>query len=433
MNLTSRSSRLLVISLAVIVAAAASAQHPVAPQLSSNPGAKYTVFLNFTGFNYSGTWAGATPGNVPAYTLDGDATTFTSGEVDAIKESWARISSAYVGFNINVTTVDPAGTGMTDAQRKSFYDNTQYMTHTILGGTYNWYGAAGGVSYVGIAQQATTTNGRRTNWIFPVNGSGTAPKTMSAAAIHEDGHHLRLGHQHDENNGAEYSTNNMAQGNGSYAPIMGASYYSQRGTWRKGKAGTNDNDVAMLQGNLNIGSLLDSGIGHTMGTASQLAVLANGTVDPTLAKGFILPTAASGYSPDEYTTDIFKFRAAGGTVTLTANDGSQFLAPGVADPGATMRSVLKIFNENGTLVGIANEDGSTLVHSWSGQLAIGNYYAQVLSYGAYVSAYEPNSKYFNMGPYFLTGSGFAPNPVPEPVSSLALLGGVAVLVKRRRR
>ncbi|MBX3112341.1 MAG: PEP-CTERM sorting domain-containing protein [Fimbriimonadaceae bacterium] len=426
------SRRVFVLAVAMFAASSALAQHPVAPQLSSNPGARYTVFLNFTGFNYSGTWANRTPGNVPAYTLDSDATTFSNAEVSSIKEAWARVATAYVGFNINVTTVDPAGSGMTDSQRKTFYDGHQYMTHTILGGTYNWYGAAGGVSYVGIAQQATTTNGRRTNWVFPVNGSGTAPKTMAAAAVHEDGHHLRLSHQHDEHNGNEYSTNNNAQGYGSYAPIMGASYYSQRGTWRRGKPGTNANDVEMLQGNLNIGPLLDSGVGHSFGTASALAVLDDGTVDPTVSKGFIMPTAESGYSPDVYTTDFFKFNAAGGTVNLTAHDGSQFLAPGVADPGATMRSVLKIYDANGNYIGTSTEDNTTLVHHWSGQLAMGTYYAQVLSYGAYVSAWEPSSKYFNMGPYFLTGSGFAPGAVPEPVSLAVLACGALALVRRRR-
>ncbi|MBX3097737.1 MAG: PEP-CTERM sorting domain-containing protein [Fimbriimonadaceae bacterium] len=416
-------------SLALAVVGSIALAQPVPPQLSSNPGARYTIYLNFRGFNYNGTWGGRTPGNVPAYTIDGDPNTFNAEEVAAIRESWARTAQAYTGFNVNVTTVDPAPSNFTDAQRKTFYDNTQYLTHTIIGGSNSWYGNAGGVSYVAIAQQATTTGGRRTNWVFPVN-TGTSPKRAMAAAIHEVGHHLRLLHQSDETSGAAYSNNNGATGNGSYAPIMGTSYVSQRGTWRMGKAGVNDNDVFELQQNLNIGSLLDSGVGHTLATATSMPLNGDGTINATQAKGWIMPTAASGYNANNYTTDYFRFTSIGGSFSLTAHDGTQFLEPGVADPGATGRATLKILDSNGNLVGSATEDASTLVRTWSGSLAAGTYYAQVSSYGAYISSYEPDSRYFNMGGYFLSGTGFA---VPEPASMLALLGGLAVLVRRRRR
>jgi hypothetical protein len=425
---------ILSLTLGMSLVGVSSAQHPIAPSLNSNFGAKYTIFLDFSGFDYNGTWGGGTPGNVPAYTIDGDPSTFNSAEVTAIKQTWARVAQAYTGFNINVTTVDPATSGLTDAQRQTYYDNTQYMTHTIIGGGYDWFGASGGVSYVGVAQQATTSNGMRTNWVFPVNGTTTLPKYVAAATIHEDGHHLSLQHQTDENNGGGYSNNNGASGNGSYAPIMGTSYYSQRGTWRVGKPGTNTNDVAVLESNLNIGSLLDSGIGHTMATATGLAVNPDGSVNAEFAKSFIMPKASTGYSAtgeDSYTKDYFAFHAAGGAISLTANDGSEFLLAGVADPGATMRSVLRILDINGTVLGTSTEDATTLIHTWSGSLSAGTYYAQVVSYGSYVSSYEPSSSYFNMGAYFLSGSGFA--PVPEPTTIVAMLGGLGFLLRRRRK
>lgn len=425
---------LSVLALGFVISSLASAQHPIAPSLSSNPGAQYTIFLDFSGFNYSGTWAGGTPGNVPAYTIDSDASSFNTDEINGIKEIWARTAQAYVGFNINVTTVDPASSTMNDTQRKNFYDQTQYLTDTIIGGSYNWFGAAGGVSYVGVAQQATTTNGMRTNWVFSADGTSPYPKYVAAAAIHEDGHHLSLGHQHDEATGGEYSINNGASGDGSYAPIMGASYYSQRGTWRIGKSGTNDNDVAVLQSNLNMGSLLDSGIGHTLGTATPLSVNADGTINSSVAQSWIMPKASTGYAAageDSYTKDFFSFQTLGGAVSLTANDGTQFLQAGVADPGATMRCVLRVVDAAGNVIGTSVEDSTTLKHTWTGNLAPGTYYAQVVSYGAYVSSYEPNSQYFNMGAYFLSGSGFS--PVPEPASMLALTGGIGLLLARRRK
>jgi hypothetical protein len=430
--LTSKSAWAL--ALGLCLAGISAAQHPVAPALNSNLGAKYTIFLNFTGFNYNGTWAGRTPGNVPAYTQDGDATTFNLAETNAIKEAWARTAQKYVGFNINVTTVDPAAPGLTDAQRQTFYDNKQYMTHTIIGGTFDWFGASGGVSYVGVAQQATVTNGQRTNWVFPVNGTGTSPQTMTAAIAHEDGHHLRLFHQSDENTGASYSNNNGATGNGSYAPIMGTSYVSQRGTWRQGKAGVNENDVAELQLNADIGPLLDDNIGHTLATATSLAVNNDGTVNSALAKGFIMPKASTGYSAvgeNSYTKDYFSFFSTGGAISLTATDGSSFLQDGVADAGATMRSVLRILDLNGTVLGTSTEDVTTLNHTWNGSLASGQYFAQIVSYGDYISGYEPDSRYFNMGAYFLKGSGFS--SVPEPTTLVAMLGGIGLLIRRRRK
>src|SRR5262245_19546730 len=90
--------------------------HPPAPALSSRPGAAYTLYLDFSGFNFSGKWAvtpanpagQGTPGNRPAYDTDGDATTFTNAEISKIKECWARTAEKYSPFNVNVTTVDPA-------------------------------------------------------------------------------------------------------------------------------------------------------------------------------------------------------------------------------------------------------------------------------------------------------------------------------------
>jgi hypothetical protein len=419
------------------------------PVYESNPGATYTLFLDFAGIDYrnvvnvyngqqhTGEWGqtGAKPGIVPAYDTDGNASSFSSGEKAAIRDTWARFANAYAGFNINVTTVDP-GQGLTGAQRQALYDQKRYFMHTQFGGTYNWFGASGGVSYVGTAQSANVASGFHTNWVFPVNGSGTSAQGMAAAGIHEDGHGLSLNHQRDEANGGGYSNNNGASGNGSYAPIMGTTYTSQRGTWRVGSRYGNLNDVATLLSNTNMGPLLDDGIGHTFGTASALTLNPNGTIKSATAKGWIMPKASRGYSAgnavgdsDAYTKDYSRFSVGGGPVVLTVNDGNSLLQEGVADPGATMRSVLRILDPLGNLVGVGLESASTLKHTYSGSLAAGEYVAEISSYGAYISSYEPGARYFNMGAYFLTGSGFA--TVPEPATLVAL--GLGALILRRRK
>ena len=440
-------------SALLLVGASLAQSHPVAPQLASNASARYTLYLDFSGFNYNGTWAGGTPGSVPAYNTDSDANTFSTTEQQAIKDTWARFANAYAGFNVNVTTIDPAaraGQASSDAVRQSYYDATQYVQHQILGGTNAWFSTgAGGVSYVGTTQNANTFSGGHTNWVFAESVYNT-PKNLAAAGIHEDGHALGLGHQRDESNGGGYSDNNGAQGNGSYSPIMGTTYVSQRGTWRQGNtvaanspAGvTNANDVAVIQSQGGMGAFLDDNIGHSLVTATSLAVNADGTVNVNSgnSKGFIMPKSSTGYSAGtgpnpngdttSYTSDFFAFNTAGGAVTLSANDGNSFLQTGVADPGATMRCVMNILNSAGIVVGTATEDSTTLVHTYSGTLGAGTYYAQIMSYGAYISAYEPNSRYFNMGGYFLTGSGF--QAVPEP-GTWAVLGLGALAAMRRRR
>ena len=129
--------------------------------------------------------------------------------------------------------------------------------------------------------------------------------------------------------------------------------------------------------------------------------------------------------------DFFSFFSTGGAISMTATDGSSFLQAGVADPGATMRSVLRILDINGTVLGTSTEDATTLNHTWNGSLAAGQYIAQVVSYGDYISSYEPDSRYFNMGAYFLSGSGFS--PVPEPTTFIVMLGGIGLLLRRKRK
>ncbi len=433
---------LALVALALLAGGALA--RPLAPQLASRAEASYTLYLDFSGFDYAGTWYGKTPGSVPAFTTDGDATTFTAGEEGIIRDAWARVAQKYTAFNVNVTTIDPAvaaGRAGTDADRQTYYGSTAKLMHTIIGGSNAWFSSgAGGVSYVGTTQYAAGAE-YHTNWAFPDN-LGRSGKNIGEAAAHENGHGLSLNHQNDESDRSEYSTNGGASGNGSYAPTLGVGYSSQRSVWRTGK--TNDasgrpnqipqDDVRTLLSNDGIGDLVNDGIGGTFATATPLPVLTGGTVDAARAQGIIVPKNGAANGPlgvDSYTSGVFSFLSLGGAVTLTANDGSQFLAPGQADPGATLDSTLSIFDGLGNLVGTGIADASTLKETFSGTLARGQYYARVSSRGGYVSSREPNSPYYTMGSYFLTGSGVA--SVPEPATLVALGVGAAALLRRRRR
>lgn len=418
------------------------------PTLSSRPGAAYTVFLDFDGFSFTGTWgsSGDAPGDTLPY-LD-RTTNFSASDASNIQKIWARVAEKYSAWDINVTTVDPAaaaGQAGSDAQRQAFYDSTADLMHTVIGGNGAWSGG-GGVSYVGVTRNSyapTANNGAgagwHTNWVF----SAEAPNNLQfvgEASAHENGHGFGLGHQGDHfgTTSNEYSSNNGANGNGSYAPIMGNSYSSQRGTWRVGttSSGASQNDVRIISSNPKITSFVDDAVGHSQATATPLPLLGNGTVNFNAAKGVIVPASASGATPigaSNYRSDFFSFQSFGAPVTLTANDGAEFITPGAADPGATLNSTLSIFDALGNLVATATKATSTLTETYSGTLPAGTYFAQIASAGGYTSTYDPNATYYDMGSYFLTGSGFNAVSVPEPAGAAAALGLLTSLLLVRGR
>ena len=129
-------------ALALALAPSASAQLNV-PALSSRPGAAYTLYLNFAGFNFTGRWGTAnktdgspyTPGNTAAYTVDGDANSYTTTELANIRNIWSRTAEKYAAMNVNVTTVDPAPAGSTFDQRQAYYDSQPRMMQTVVGGS----------------------------------------------------------------------------------------------------------------------------------------------------------------------------------------------------------------------------------------------------------------------------------------------------------
>ncbi len=178
--------------------------HPVAPAYSSLPGAPYTLYLDFGGFNFSGTWANngySMPGVTPAYDRDGNPNVFNSMDLTAIRDIFNRVAEKYATLDVNVTTVDPAvaaGQAGTDAQRLAYYDSQPRMMHTVIGGGGAWNGG-GGVSYVGVTpNNASGSNGLHTNFVFSAE-SPTNYQFVAEATAHENGHGLGLLHQHDFN------------------------------------------------------------------------------------------------------------------------------------------------------------------------------------------------------------------------------------------
>ena len=158
-----------------------------------------------------------------------------------------------------------------------------------------------------------------------------------------------------------------------------------------------------------------------------------------LHRGWISPASSASPTPinaSNYTTDVFTFLSDGVTpISLTCNDGDDFLSAGTADNGLTLRSVLTIYDSAFNQVAIATEDASTLFETYSGLLGAGTYYAKVTSFGGHneVTALYNPAQYYDVGGYFITGSGLATVAVPEPASlCLLTIGGIALLRRRRQ-
>jgi hypothetical protein len=405
--------------------------------LSSRPGAPYTIYLDFGGFSFSGNWGNNgsyLPGVTPAYTNDGDASTFTAGEIANMTNIWARVAEKYAWANVNVTTIDPAvaaGQAGSDLSRQNYYDNTPKIMHTVIGGSGGWSGG-GGISFVGVTGHAQPgSNGYHTDFVF----SALAPNNlqfMGEASAHENGHGFGLNHQSIYN--GTTLVNEYDSGDATRAPIMGNSYSKARGLWKIGISHgafgpTTQNDIATIlntSNNPNI-AIIDDGVGHTRPTATTLP-LTGTNIDFGAAQGIITPsnTNPSTFGIANYSTDFWSFSAPGGTVSITVNAGGERITPGFIDPGATLDASLQILDSNGNV--IASSITSNLSETITTSLVAGNYYAQVLS--AADPTNTPNQNYFDVGSYFLSGSLL----VPEPSTwILLLLGGFGLIYTVRAK
>lgn len=183
------------------------------PLYNSYPTAAATIYLDFDGQYLQGT----------SWNVSGPIACGPSGmDVNQITQIFNRVAEDYRPFNVNVTT-----------------DSTKYWSapatqriRVILTITSDWYGAAGGVSYMGSFTWGDNTPA----FVFTALLNYNA-KYIAEAASHEAGHTLGLRHQSSYDNScsktAEY---NAGKGSGEigWAPIMGVGYYKNLTLWNNG-------------------------------------------------------------------------------------------------------------------------------------------------------------------------------------------------------
>ncbi|HEX8203431.1 MAG TPA: pre-peptidase C-terminal domain-containing protein, partial [Isosphaeraceae bacterium] len=264
------------------------------PALNSLPGAVAALYLDFDGF-FESAWGSYRNISTPAFDQDGDASSFSLGELDTIRRIWSSVAEDFAPFRINVTTVQP----LTFANRVA--------ERVAIGGDGAWTGDLyGGISYI----DSFTNSIPNTAYVFPRNlGNGDAKYTAEAIS-HEAGHAFGLQHQsrYDAygNKIDEYST---GPGDG-LAPIMGVSYYATRGLWWYGTSSVSaqaiQDDMALLARSAN-------GFGYRADDHGDTATSAT----PLVVSGLQLNGA--GIITTTADRDVFSFTTNAGTVNVAVD------------------------------------------------------------------------------------------------------------------
>jgi len=334
------------------------------PALSSRPGARAKLYLDFDG-DFSTSWGSYSPGTTPAYTTDADATTFTSSELITIDHIWQGVAEKFSPFDLDVTTVDPGAL------------NEQQGYRLVVGGTGSWYGLAGGVAYLGGFSSDSAPN---TAFVFSANLLPADPlhaSFVTAASAHEAGHGFSLTHQ-SKWNGNQY-VEEYNRGDAFKAPIMGSSY-RKRGIWWRGPTFS----PTVIQDDLITLSDLDiNGFGYRSDDHANTADAAT----PLSQDAGIW--SATGVIEQRTDVDYFSFDFTGGMVNFVL---------AVAPYEAMLDAAMSLYNLSGDL--ILSRDTATLGESFMAELPAGSYRLAVTSHRSYG----------DIGQFSLTGIVAIPEP-----------------------
>jgi hypothetical protein len=350
------------------------------PVYSSYPSASAVIFLDFDGQTVSGT----------TWNYNGPIFCESSNlNATQITEVFNRVAEDYRPFNINVTT-----------------DSTKYLaapanrrTRVILTITSDWYGSAGGVSFVNSFSWGDDTP----CFVFTAL-LGYNVKNIGEAASHEAGHTLGLRHQsvYDGscNKISEYNTG-TGTGEIGWAPIMGAGYYQNFTLWHNGQSSiscsTYQNDLDVITSATN---------GFSFRTDDHSSAFNSATNEAFYNSAF----TANGVIEKNTDQDLFKFTMPSfGRFKLDAIPYNV----GTGDAGSDLDMQVTLYNNAQAALGTYNP-GTLLSSVIDSNLSAGTYYLKVEGKG---NVYAPN--YASLGSYSLQGQLIQ---TPLPVHKLELKG-----------
>jgi hypothetical protein len=218
------------------------------PVFHSKAGAPNVIYLDFNGDIIKGT---AWNSSVASYTAkpfdtDGDPKTFSTSEQSAIRDIFLRVAEDFRPFNVNVTTEEPAAFGP--------HIGRVLITESVdANGVSLPAPTAGGVAYLAVFGDPNYSY--YSPALVYANNLSRDAAHIAEAASHEMGHNLAL--SHDGTATDSYYRGHGGYGETSWAPIMGASYYSNLTQWCKGEyygANNPEDDIAIIAGYLGFGA-----------------------------------------------------------------------------------------------------------------------------------------------------------------------------------
>jgi len=333
----------------IAAALSSAATHPLStiPQLSSLVSAAATLYLDFNG-HFDANWGGYANVTTPPFDQDGDTSTFSDGELQAIREIWSQVSEDFAPFQLNVSTVEPA----------SFADGVSLRV--VIGGDGAWSGGTyGGLAFIDNFTNSITNS----VYVFPAHLSGGYAKYVAEASSHEAGHGFGLFHQSlYDASGTKTAEYYSGPGDGR-APIMGVSYGATLGRWWNGtslSSTTYQDDMAVIARSTN-------GFGYRPDDHGGLAAAATPL---TAASGQLTASGIIETAPD---VDSFSFDTAGGAAEITVR-----VPAGINNLDAR----LELRTSAGALVATAAPT-TTFDATVSGNLSAGSYRLFVSGSGGY--------------------------------------------------
>ncbi len=216
-------------------------------RLHSNPGVKRTIFLDFDGTTVQNTaWndqLGVRNGGHTGWDPGNNGRKFSARERRMVQSIWARVAEDYAPFAVDVTTEQPSEDRIT---RRNKTDKV-FGTRVLITDSRQAHEAicnrnCGGVAFLNVFSVPGPAHRRhQPAWVFPA-GLGQDVKAVAEAATHEAGHTFGLVHD-----GALLT--DYYQGHGTWAPIMGASYFRPITQWSNGGyrlASAHQDDVSVI-------------------------------------------------------------------------------------------------------------------------------------------------------------------------------------------
>jgi len=350
------------------------------PVYSSYPSASPVIFLDFDGQTVSGTSWNT---NGPIVCASANLNTAQMTEI------FNRVAEDYRPFNVNVTT---------DSAKYIAAPATKRM-RVILTITSDWYGSAGGVSFMG-----SFTWGDNTPCFVFTALLNYNVKYIAEAAAHEAGHTLGLRHQSTyDASCVKTSEYNYGTGSGEigWAPIMGCGYYKNLSLWHNGQSSLN---CSSYQSDLSIITSASNGV--TFRTDDYNSAFNLATNETFVNSQF----NASGVIEQNTDQDMFKF-----TIPYLTHFKLSAIPynVGTGDAGSNLDMQVTLYNSAQTALGTYNP-GNILSSFIDSNLSAGTYYLKVEGKG---NIYAPN--YASLGSYSLQGQLFN---TPLPLHQLELRG-----------